>query len=70
MPLPTCEERLRLLVEYQRATLAYSTMIGDMAVRHIPRVDYERISLATDKARQTSIDARKRLERHIAEHGC
>ena len=70
MSLPTCEERLRLLLEYQRLTQAYSTTIGYMVVTGISQAEYERLCLAIEKARQDSVDARKRLDRHIAEHGC
>jgi hypothetical protein len=70
MPTTACKEKLRLLIDYQRLTLAYSKAIGDMAVRGISLSEYRHLRAATEKARRCSVDARDRLERHIYEHGC
>jgi hypothetical protein len=70
MPTPACEEKLRLLMEYQRLTLAYSKAIGDMAVRGISLSEFPHLRDATEKARLDSIAARDRLERHTYQHDC
>ena len=66
----SCDERIRLLVEYQRATAEYSAAVGDLAARIISVSEYKQLSASAKTARQASIDARERLERHIAEHHC
>jgi hypothetical protein len=66
----TCEEKLRLLVDYQRLTVEHSRSIGNMAVRGMTTGDYERMASQTEKARFAVAEARNRLNRHIAEHGC
>jgi hypothetical protein len=67
---PRCQEKLRLLVEYQRLTQEYSSAIGNMVKRGISKSEYDRLSSETDKARDRSIAARRRLAAHIVEHGC
>jgi len=66
----TCEEKLSLLVEYQQLTQVLSTAIGKMAVRGISQFEYDRLSRESEWVREASIEARQRLNRHIAEHGC
>jgi hypothetical protein len=61
---------MRLLLEYQRMTQAYSNAVGRMAVHGMKEHEYERLSAVTEKARLASIQARTTLDRHIAEHGC
>jgi uncharacterized membrane protein len=65
-----CEEKMRLLLEYQRMTQAYSNAVGRMAGQGLREHEYERMSAVTEKAREASIQARANLDRHIAEHGC
>ena len=65
-----CEERVALLVEYQRLTQAYSVAIGNMAVRQMSPNQYLQLCVTAEKARQASMGAREKLNRHIAEHGC
>lgn len=70
--LQPCEEKKRLMQEYQRTTEIYSAAVNDLAKKMgvVLKPEYERLSAATEKARHTSADARDRLERHIAQHGC
>jgi hypothetical protein len=70
MPFSTCEEKLSLLLAYQRLGQGYSEAISKMTRGNISSADYQRLSIATEKARIASIAARDRLNRHIAEHGC
>jgi hypothetical protein len=66
-----CEERLRLFVQYQESMQAYAEAVGSLAaVKYMPHDEHERLSQATEKAREESVAARERLDRHIAEHGC
>jgi hypothetical protein len=68
--MQTCDEKLRLLVEYQGVTQAYSAAIAKMVVKGISQAEYRHFRALTEKARHSSMAARDRLERHIAEHGC
>jgi hypothetical protein len=71
LPLQTaCEEKLRLLVEYQRATQEYSARVGAMTVWSLTKRRYEQLAAAADKARHDSQEACANLDRHIEEHGC
>jgi hypothetical protein len=65
-----CEERARLLVEYQNLMQVYAEAIGRLTIKYISQLEYERRSQAAEKGRQDSIAARERLDRHISEHGC
>jgi hypothetical protein len=65
-----CDEKLRLLVEYQKTTAAYSAAVSKLVVRNIPQRQYDRLSANADKARHASVEARENLERHIADHYC
>jgi len=65
-----CDEKLALLAEYQRLTQLYSAAIGGMVPHRISPGDYQDLSAAAEKARQSAAQARERLNRHIAKHGC
>jgi hypothetical protein len=70
MTQPSCDEKMRLLLEYQRMTQAYSNAVGRMAAQGLTEYEFERLSAVTEKARHASIQARANLDRHIAQHGC
>jgi hypothetical protein len=73
VPLPRpCEEKTYLLNEYQRATEAYSAELRELTekIGIVGKAEYDRLNEATEKARHISADARDRLQRHIAQHGC
>jgi hypothetical protein len=70
MSLLPCEEKLRLLVEYQKLVQVYSAAIAEMSLAPNSHVDDPFLREATNKARHASQAARQRLEQHIAEHGC
>jgi len=65
-----CDHKLRLLVEYQTATEAYSRAVGLLARMWLSGPEYERLRKVTEEAKLASLDARDQLECHIAEHGC
>jgi hypothetical protein len=70
-PQPS-EEKNRLMQEYQRTTEIYSAAVKSLAKKMgvIPKSEYVAMSASTEQARYNSMDARDRLERHIAQHGC
>ena len=70
MPLATCEEKLRLMFDYECRMLAYSRANGQTVVRILSQSEYRNIRAIAEKARHSFDDARDRLERHIAQHGC
>jgi len=67
-----CPEKLRLMTEYNQTTneysLAVSVQLEKMGI--VPKLEYRKVQQATEKARHISADARDKLERHIAQHGC
>jgi hypothetical protein len=65
-----CEEKLRLLVEYQRMTQVHSAAVAEMALKPTGHIEFPFLREAAEKARRASTAARHRLELHIAEHGC
>jgi hypothetical protein len=72
MSEPICEEKMRLMEEYQHTTARYSAAVNRLAKRMgVVRSEYfDELIAVTYKARQASIEAREQLERHIAQHGC
>jgi hypothetical protein len=67
-----CEEKGRLLVEYQSATRKFSDAVTTLQERMgtSPKEEYHRLQRATDEARVRSEQARISLEQHIAVHRC
>ena len=67
-----CEEKTRLLLEYQTTTELYSKAVAELAAKMgvVPRSEYDKLNEAAEKARHISADARDHLERHIANHHC
>jgi hypothetical protein len=72
MPASPCVEKTNLLSEYQKATEIYSLAVSELSQKlGIVRQDeYQQLSDFAENCRYRSGDARTRLERHIAEHGC
>ena len=67
---PRCDEKIALLQAYQRLTYVFSAAIGELVPLRLSRGDYRDLSAAAEKARRAAEEARERLNRHIAEHGC
>ena len=69
---PVCPEKRRLLVLYQQATEVYSQAVSELTRRigTTSKIQYDELYQISVEAELTARTARKRLEAHIAEHGC
>ena len=67
-----CEERDRLLHEYNSAVLEVSRSVGALAdlAGTSSGADYELLSREKDRAKARQKQARSVYEHHITEHGC
>ncbi len=66
-----CEEKLRLLREFQEATVSLSARVSDMAnMAGIPEDEFARLSRAATAAHEKCLAARDRFYNHLAEHHC
>jgi hypothetical protein len=67
-----CDEKLRLLLEFQKATRTYSRQVAEMAklAGAIPQVEYAVLSRAASKAHEVCLTARERFYNHVSEHDC
>jgi hypothetical protein len=73
VPKPmSCEEKARLVKEYDDATLAFSDAVQELRRKMgtSPKTEYERLERISSQARVKSEQARLALEKHIAAHGC
>ena len=68
----TCEEKQRLVAEYELATKKFSGAVTELQQKMgtSPKADYDRLSRAADEARVKSEQARLALEQHVAAHRC
>jgi hypothetical protein len=69
---PLCEVKTELLRVYQDTSEAYSKAVSELSRRagSVPRVEYEKLRLATAKAREACASARDALQAHTYEHQC
>ena len=67
-----CDEKAKLLKEYDRATAMFSKAVATLNAKMgtSPKAVYDGLRMAADEARMKSEHARLALERHSAEHGC
>ena len=67
-----CEEKTRLLAEYQGAARAYSATVKDLVQQRgiLQKNDYEELMACSETARLNCEAARIALEEHIATHRC
>ena len=67
-----CRQKLRLLDVYNRATNMYSEAVILQAseIGFVSKAGHQALRENSNDARQLSADARERLDRHIADHGC
>lgn len=67
-----CEEKRRLLMEYDAATQAYFRAMSDLSAKMgtSPKELYDRLFQATETARSRSESARTVLLQHIRNHNC
>ena len=68
-----CDEKTTLRNAFQTASESYSRAVMELSksigtASH--DVHYKTLHRAVEQARRLSTEARDRLERHIAEHGC
>jgi hypothetical protein len=68
----SCEEKNRLLKEYEAATVAFSAAVIELRRRMgtSPKEEFKRLAQVSSEARVKSEGARMALEQHIAAHGC
>jgi hypothetical protein len=68
----TCDEKGRLLRQYDDATLAFSNAVQELRrkIGTSPKGEYERLERISNEARGKSDQARLALEQHIAVHRC
>jgi hypothetical protein len=69
---PLCEEKKRLLLEYDAATQAYFRTMSDLRAKMgtSPKALYDLLFEATESARSRSELARTALLQHIRVHNC
>jgi uncharacterized membrane protein len=73
-----CDEKTKLRSAFQSASESYSRAVVKLSrsigaasdAAAASHVNYDKLHRAAEQARRLSIEARDRLERHIAEHGC
>jgi hypothetical protein len=67
-----CEEKGRLLKQYDNATLAFSNAVQELRrkIGTSPKDDYQRLERIANEARVKSEQTRLALEQHIAGHRC
>jgi len=72
MPVSVCDERARLLNEYSRATLAFSSSVDELVKKTgtVSNAEYIRLTNVVGEARTATEQAHFNLEKHVAEHGC
>jgi hypothetical protein len=68
----TCDEKTRLLRQYDNATLVFSNAVQELRrkIGTSPKEEYERLERISSEARFKSEQARLALEQHIATHRC
>ena len=71
-PIPICQDKRRLLADYQNATEAYASAVAELArmIGVVAQADYGVLTVATQRARRLSASAHEALEAHLDEHGC
>ena len=67
-----CEEKARLVSEYEAATTKFAGTVTELQRKMgtSPKAEYERLARASDDARVKSEQARLALEQHVAAHRC
>jgi hypothetical protein len=68
----TCDEKRRLLGQYDDATLAFSNAVQELrrGIGTSGKDEYERLERISTEARDRSEQTRLALEQHIAVHRC
>lgn len=68
----SCEEKVRLAMEYETATSRFSEAVRELRIKMgtSPKDEYDRLERASNEARVRSEQARLALEQHTAAHRC
>ena len=69
IPNTPCDEKTRLLLEYQRLNREYSAALAKFAFTSASQPEGARLRIALADAHVASVEARKKLDDHAAEHG-
>jgi len=64
-----CEEKSRLMRQYQCATQRFSAAVSKLT-GEISETEYYSLLQIADRERMETMQARARLNGHVAEHGC
>lgn len=69
---PPCHEKHRLVDDYERLTIAYSSKVSELRERigKSTKQEYEALYRMTEALRHDVRNAQMELENHIAAHGC
>jgi hypothetical protein len=67
-----CKEKMRLLAEYQNATEVYSKAVSALSKKmgDISAAEYDNMRNLAEQSRYKSLNARRRFEEHLLQHGC
>jgi len=67
-----CEEKRRLLTEYEAATQAYFRAMNELRAKMgtSPKAEYDQLFKATEAAHTISEIKRAALLKHVQEHKC
>jgi transposase-like protein len=67
-----CEEKARLVAEYEETTKKFSASITELQRKMgtSPKAEYDRLQHTVDEARLKSEQARLALDQHVVKHGC
>ncbi len=67
-----CDTKSQLLEQYQIAAEAYSKAVAELTrnIGKVDRVKHDKLSLAAEKTRLATAQARNGLDAHITQHGC
>ena len=68
----TCEEKSRLVADYEEATARFLEAVKEVRRKMgtSPKEEYERLDRVANEARVRSEHARLAVEQHIAAHRC
>jgi len=68
----TCQTKATLLLAYKKATALYSEAVSKLSrsVGEVSLAAIEELTIAAERMRRTSANAREAFEGHLAEHGC
>ena len=68
----SCPTKAQLLLDWQKATEAYSKTVADLSrkIGVVSKSEYEKLARSAEKARKQSLEAKAKLDAHTRLHGC